>query len=333
MITPGTVMEHPSVYPNDWFTTAPAGFDPVNDLSQPVTWIEPSGRYAQLVAPYDRCLLNGSSECWTAPLSQTGYALAHGGGMWPTDTGMVPAALFAMGLPHADDSWAGKAKERQQLFSNTQFAVAAATIVDLPEMGGVFAFGCVLPGVSLDRLLIMQATGVSGEWGPVAGLPERELYTAQFVNTLGYRRDAPKVKQGRRRMVAAAAGEMLVTSWEDQQGVTEMSESTTGAPCACQIKPVESVVTAGLSVTDVQALISAALDADRAAWVAAVDTAMGDMPVDAPMDMPATSAGVDEVTARVATLEGEVASLRSDVAELVALIAAIDSEMGMAPVG
>ena len=59
MITPQTVMSHPAEYDRAWFEQVPDGFDPVNDLTQPVTWINEFGRYRAT-----RRTLRGVSPVW-----------------------------------------------------------------------------------------------------------------------------------------------------------------------------------------------------------------------------------------------------------------------------
>ena len=245
----------------------------------------------------------------------------------------MPVALIAAGLEHADDSWLGRERERQRLFSNTKYAVAAAQIRDIPALGGIFALGCVLPHVPVERLMMMQATGVSGEWSPLDGFPRKELFAVQFVPSLGFRRD-PRGMNRPQFIVAASAG-MTVTSWvhDDQteiEGMETPMETTmeTAETCACQIAAL-AAETEPVTLEQVRALITEMIGDVLGREVVTAAVGVPDAEPQPPAE-PESVESVDTIDAAaraaVAALTETLEELRTEVAELVAHIAMTEAD-------
>ena len=77
---PNRPLGAPAIPPNEWFTEIPDGWAPLENLDDPLIYVDESGRFAALVAPYNECILDAGrrrGECWTAPMSGSSLVVAH----------------------------------------------------------------------------------------------------------------------------------------------------------------------------------------------------------------------------------------------------------------
>lgn len=192
--TPSSPIGAPMVPPASWFDDLPPGWNPLDNLDDPVIYVDSEGRFASLVAPYGVCLLERArfqGECWTAPLSQTDYQWAHAGKTTAVleadgQAGKRHTANIAADIPHANSS--STVQGRRHAFDNTSHILARGTYVDRPDLGGIFILGALVPTATRWDGLRLQASALSGEFFPRPDLRELELIGSIVVNEPGFRR-------------------------------------------------------------------------------------------------------------------------------------------------
>lgn len=178
--------------PTEWFEpTMPDGWDPVSDLSSPIIHIDSNRRVCALVAPYNVCIVDGSdappSRCFTAPRSPSRYHYAM------TKNHPVTQAPFAwVGWGQNHFSHELGVAEVQDAFANTASRVMGVQYHDLPDAGGVFAFGFVDPkldDIDIDLLGMMALSGHWMRWAANGNRKQYDMLGSQVVLTEAFRRE------------------------------------------------------------------------------------------------------------------------------------------------
>ena len=133
------------------------GWSPVDNHDQPVIMCDPVTRsFRALVAPYNVCIIDGSSDCWTAPTSPSGYQWSYVDGS---------AAWIGWAQNHANHNL--RAEEARDAYANTSAAVSRVKYYDLPERGGIYAFGELHPSVDETACALLNTMALSGDWRSV----------------------------------------------------------------------------------------------------------------------------------------------------------------------
>ena len=164
----------PLAPPADWFSDAAA------DAAPERFTVYPDGSVAGIVAPAGRCLLDGSSECWTVPrpadgrgstLSGSGrdeYAMANQGRTATADGPTVATGVLAGRGGHArPNAGAGSAGDH---YANTAHQQARVRYVwsDLAGggIGGVVAVGALWPEITERDIagILASATSIDYRW-------------------------------------------------------------------------------------------------------------------------------------------------------------------------
>lgn len=186
------------------------GWSPVDNHDQPVIMCDPVTRsFRALVAPYNVCIIDGSSDCWTAPTSPSGYQWSYVDGS---------AAWIGWAQNHANHNL--RAEEARDAYANTSAAVSRVKYYDLPERGGIYAFGELHPSVDETACALLNTMALSGDWRSVNR--RYDFAGSQVVLVPAFRRNP---KGSRRLSVRKYSGDCVIASmsWEKPMTETECS--------------------------------------------------------------------------------------------------------------
>ena len=186
------------------------GWSPVDNHDQPVITCDPVTRsFRALVAPYNVCIIDGSSDCWTAPTSPSGYQWSYVDGS---------AAWIGWAQNHANHNL--RAEEARDAYANTSAAVSRVKYYDLPERGGIYAFGELHPSVDETACALLNTMALSGDWRSVNR--RYDFAGSQVVLVPAFRRNP---KGSRRLSVRKYSGDCVIASmsWEKPMTETECS--------------------------------------------------------------------------------------------------------------
>lgn len=186
------------------------GWSPVDNHDQPVIICDPVTRsFRALVAPYNVCIIDGSSDCWTAPTSPSGYQWSYVDGS---------AAWIGWAQNHANHNL--RAEEARDAYANTAAAVSRVKYYDLPERGGIYAFGELHPSVDETACALLNTMALSGDWRSVNR--RYDFAGSQVVLVPAFRRNP---KGSRRLSVRKYSGDCVIASmsWEKPMTETECS--------------------------------------------------------------------------------------------------------------
>ena len=186
------------------------GWSPVDNHDQPVIMCDPVTRsFRALVAPYNVCIIDGSSDCWTAPTSPSGYQWSYVDGS---------AAWIGWAQNHANHQLG--AEEARDAYANTSAAVSRVKYYDLPERGGIYAFGELHPSVDETACALLNTMALSGDWRSVNR--RYDFAGSQVVLVPAFRRNP---KGSRRLSVRKYSGDCVIASmsWEKPMTETECS--------------------------------------------------------------------------------------------------------------
>ena len=139
---------------------------------------------AAMVAPYGDCILDGSQQCWSPPVSQTGYEYAHVGTCVLEDGETIRVATIGGGVPHA--SLRAAMSVAQDHYANTATRKLVGRYVDSPEAGGIVFLGSAQPGLTYADVYDTLSSAVSGDWRWIPALGGYEMVGAQLVNNPGF---------------------------------------------------------------------------------------------------------------------------------------------------
>jgi hypothetical protein len=197
---PDALIPVPYSPPREWFTEIPDWFDPTGSLIQ-VDW--DTGRVAALVAPYGDCLLDGSAQCWSPPVSNTGYEYAHVGTVIADDGEPVRVANVGGGVAHASPY--ATPSVAQDHYANTASRKMVGRYVDSPEAGGIVFVGSMYPGSTNRDALECLSCALSGDWRWVQALNDYEMVGSQLVSNPGFRPVPGRVRMAALRFVSQGA--------------------------------------------------------------------------------------------------------------------------------
>lgn len=183
----------PLAPPADWFSDAAA------DAAPERFTVYPDGSVAGIVAPAGRCLLDGSSECWTVPRPTDGrgstltgstgdeYRMANQGRTATADGPIIATGVLAGRGGHArPNAGAGSAGDH---YANTAHQQARVRYVwsDLAGngVGGVVAVGALWPEITERDIagILASATSIDYRW--IADEQDFRLVGACLVNIGG----------------------------------------------------------------------------------------------------------------------------------------------------
>ena len=141
-----------------WFTEIPDWFDPDGGLIQ-FDW--ETGRVAAMVALYGDCIPDGSKQCWSPPVSNTGYEYAHVGTCVLEDGETIRVATIGGGVPHASPG--GGMSIAQDHYANTATRKLVGGTSTRPEAGGSCSSVRRNPLTYAD-VYDTPSSAVSGDW-------------------------------------------------------------------------------------------------------------------------------------------------------------------------
>lgn len=180
------------LYPPDaWFTDRAA-----DDAPEKLT-IFPDGRVAGVVAPADRCLLDGSTDCWTVPRPSDGrgsafvcptdadYRAAHVGTTLLASGDEIPSATIAGAGGH--HPYYGEVRDpAKSEYADVGRAVARGRYVWSDQAGGIVFVGSLMPDLSEVKRVTVRCSAVSIDFRPLLDeSPELKLIGACLVNIGG----------------------------------------------------------------------------------------------------------------------------------------------------
>jgi len=118
-----------------------------------------SGRVWGHVAPKSRCLLDGSTECWTIP-EDDDLAMAHQGQVELADGSRMACGVIPMDTNHAPSHLPGEAAIDFMAHSGVQLAIVRYGM----DQVGIYAAGVLAPGVTYGQAVRANAAAQSGDW-------------------------------------------------------------------------------------------------------------------------------------------------------------------------
>ena len=188
---PAEVTPPPLYPPLDWFT------DEAADAAPSKLRLFPDGRIAGVVAPANRCLLDGSGECWMIPRPKDGrgstltgengdredYRLAHVGATFTADGYEIPTAALAGPGGHANP-YAGPAAARSH-YDNTDFQVGRGRYVWSDKAGGLVFVGAAWPDLGEKQVAMARASACSVDYRWIGDESQYRLIATCLVNVGG----------------------------------------------------------------------------------------------------------------------------------------------------
>lgn len=114
------------------------------------------------VAPWDRCLLDGSGQCWTPPQDDD-LSLSMQGVTELADGTRIACGVIPMDMNHASIRLTGD--EAIDVMANT--SVQFARVVYGKDQVGIWAAGPIVPGVTYGQAVRVAAAAQSGDWRAV----------------------------------------------------------------------------------------------------------------------------------------------------------------------
>lgn len=178
----GTALDPFPLYPpGDWFTEKPSWLAPLQK-SALVTSGPEAGRVAGYLAPWDQCLIDGTTDCWTVPPSPTQYENAHQGDTVTAGGETVKTANIGGGVNHA--RLAANFHEAVKHYHNTAAMVMRVRYAE--DEHGIYALGALWPDVTESQVAITRAAGLSGDWRFLPHLGAYDLCGSQLVPVPGF---------------------------------------------------------------------------------------------------------------------------------------------------
>lgn len=176
--------------PDEFFTSRPADWNPIENAHDPLIWIDSSSRrFAALVAPHKSCILNGGERrgvCIPPPIDGEGYPYANVGNSLTAGGTKLAVGIVPMNLRHAEHGMHPSAAAAHYAHNGM-----AAAIVHFWEDDNldIWATGVLAPKVTDDDITLLSAAALSGDWrwSEDSTPPRLRMITAQAVNTPGFR--------------------------------------------------------------------------------------------------------------------------------------------------
>lgn len=173
--------EWPLYPPTGWFDEIPDWFTPGDKLTVQTDGHD-AGRVAGTVAPRGQCLLDGGTECWSAPFSPTGYAAAHQGDTLTAEGSIIHTANIGGGVNHARMS--ANFRGAVEHYQHTASQLMRVRYHDLDSH--IVALGALWPDVTEHDLAVVRASALSGDWRWRPELNSTDMTGACLVNTPGF---------------------------------------------------------------------------------------------------------------------------------------------------
>jgi hypothetical protein len=164
----------PVAPPAVWFT------DPQLDGPTWVT-ITSEGRIYGTLAAWGTCHTGISGACTTPPRGN-GYRYMLTGTVLCADGSLAVTGVLTMGTGHADTSPSLSPWQVKAHYDNTGTGFADVTIGE--DAHGIWYAGALRPEITPEQIRTIRASGVSGDWRPIAG--RHELMAALSVNHPGF---------------------------------------------------------------------------------------------------------------------------------------------------
>lgn len=143
--------------------------------------IEDSGRVFGYVTHWNRCLLDGGTECWKATSSPSQYALAHCGDTLTAEGTLVKTANIGGGSGHAPGTNGATSAARWYQDTSTQLARARYG----EDEHGIWFAGALWPDVSAEDIARLRASGLSGDWRWIGDEGHYDFIGSCMVNVPG----------------------------------------------------------------------------------------------------------------------------------------------------
>lgn len=195
--------------------------DPELDGPTPIT-ITKDGRIYGHLAAWDTCHTAnpaGLGVCISPPASMSGYSRFHLGTLLTREGDTISVGKITMGTGHAG----AKANAQATLahYDNTGSAVADVRAGE--DAWGIWISGAMRPNVSDEKIRILRASPLSGDWRMVDG--NLELHAALAVNVPGFPIPATRglVASGELRALVASG---VVVTEQTQKNAEEALADT-----------------------------------------------------------------------------------------------------------
>lgn len=219
--------------PRDWFT------DDAADQAPEHLTIYPTGRVAGVVAPAGRCLLDGSTRCWTVPRPADGrgstldggadedYQMARGAGeVFLADGSSIPVAPLPGEGGHANPY--ADAAVAADHYANTERQVARGRYVWSDRAGGIVFVGALVPTITEERLIVARGSASSIDFRWIDDEQRYRLVGCCNVNIAGL---------PTRYQAAVTAGASLVLPINPDPKEAPMGDTDTNETPACGCDP------------------------------------------------------------------------------------------------
>jgi hypothetical protein len=209
----------PMAPPSDWFNA------PAFDGPTPLT-ITPDGRVYGHLAVWGTCHTAFTGQCVEPPHSPSDYAYFRTGAVVTADGKEVAVGNITLDTMHAGRSLS----PADTLAHYEHTGKATCDVAAGEDVYGIWVAGALRPGLPEDKIRVLRASPISGDWRRIGG--SLELVAALAVNSPGFPVPRP---QG---LVASGAMQSLVAS-----GMLAPSEfeSTTDALSADDLKYLRSL--------------------------------------------------------------------------------------------
>lgn len=230
---PSARVEVPLYPPVDWLTDAAA-----DEAPEHLT-IYPTGRVAGVVAPKDRCLLDGGPTCWTVPRPADGrgstleggadeeYQMARGAGdLYLADGTVIAAAPLPGEGGHAGGWLAPQAASDH--YANTANQVARGRYVwsdTAGGVGGIVFVGALAPTITEQRLIVARGSASSIDFRWIDDENRYRLVGCCNVNIAGL---------PTRYRKAVMAGASFAIPFDPTPTKEAPMGTTTKTPCSCE---------------------------------------------------------------------------------------------------
>ncbi len=143
--------------------------------------IDDDGRVFGYVTHWNRCLLDGSKECWQPPSSPSQYALAHCGDTIAEDGSTIKTANIGGGNGHAPGANGARSAVRWYQDTSTQMARVRYG----EDEHGIWFAGALWPDVSEEDIARLRASGLSGDWRWISDEGQYDFIGSCMVNVPG----------------------------------------------------------------------------------------------------------------------------------------------------
>lgn len=200
---------HPVVAHAEVLTGPPEAFFADPQMSELQRWTslepDPSGwtRVYGHLAGWGECHIGYPNECLTPEmLAEGGYAYATPGHIVCAGGGRIATGPLTVKGGHAGTGQDWDWRRAQAHYDDPEAAIA--DVAYGPDDFGIWYSGAIRPAATPEQVYTLRASGVSGDWRKIGGLPR--LIGACCVNTPGYPKMRVHLASGELVAVIAAGG-------------------------------------------------------------------------------------------------------------------------------